>query len=278
MGGQRYGNFMSENASSIVKKALEIRREEGMRVFLKKALSFIYRRLLDTYPCGLLITYPYGLLRIKYLKGNLSLNELVDFSSHGIGGLINPLQVRDEILELLRIVNAINPKVIIEIGTANGGTLFLFSRIASEDATIISVDLPGGMFLSKYVKFSGYGGYPKWRIPLYKSFALVNQHLHLIKADSHNQATLEEVKGLLNGRDVDFLFIDGDHSYEGVKKDFEMYSPLVKNGGIIAFHDLISACDVSKLWSEIKGDYIDYIEIIKDQDQGRVGIGVLFNK
>ena len=129
---------MSENASSIVKKALEIRREEGMKVFLKRALSFIYQGLLDSYPCGLLRTYPYGLLRIKYLKGNLSLNELVDFSSHGIGGLINPLQVRDEILELLRIVDAINPKVIIEIGTANGGTLFLFSRVASEDATITS--------------------------------------------------------------------------------------------------------------------------------------------
>ena len=274
---------MSENASSIVEKALKIRRKEGMKVFLKRALSFIYRGLLATYPCGLLITYPYGLLRIKYLKGNLSLNELVDFTSHGIGGLINPLQVRDEILELLRIVDGINPKVIIEIGTANGGTLFLFSRIASEDATIISVDLPGGMFTSKYIKFSGYGGYPKWRIPLYKSFALVNQNLHLIKADSHNQATLEEVKGLLNGKNVDFLFIDGDHSYEGVKKDFEMYSPLVKDGGIIAFHDIISACDISKFWSEIKEDYTEemkgnYIEIIKDQDQGLVGIGVLFNK
>ena len=155
-----YGNSMNENVSSIVEKALKIRRNEGMKVFLKRALSFIYRGLLATYPCGLLITYPYGLLRIKYLKGNLSLNELVDFASHGIGGLINPLQVRDEIIELLRIVDAINPKVIIEIGTANGGTLFLFSRIASEDATIISVDLPSGMFTSKDIKFSGYGVIP----------------------------------------------------------------------------------------------------------------------
>jgi hypothetical protein len=30
---------------------------------------------------------------------------------------------------------------------------------------------------------------------------------------------------------VDFLFIDGDHTYEGVKKDFEMYSPLVRREG-----------------------------------------------
>jgi hypothetical protein len=34
------------------------------------------------------------------------------------------------------------------------------------------------------------------------------------------------------------LFIDGDHTYEGVRRDFEMYSPLVRKGGIIAFHDI----------------------------------------
>jgi predicted O-methyltransferase YrrM len=43
----------------------------------------------------------------------------------------------------------------------------------------------------------------------------------------------------LKDNKVDFLFIDADHSYEGVKKDFEMYSPLVRKGGIIAFHDII---------------------------------------
>jgi len=43
----------------------------------------------------------------------------------------------------------------------------------------------------------------------------------------------------LNGEPLDFLFIDGDHTYEGVKRDFEMYSPLVRNGGIIAFHDIV---------------------------------------
>lgn len=53
---------------------------------------------------------------------------------------------------------------------------------------------------------------------------------------------------------IDVLFIDGDHSYEGVKKDWEKWSPFVKKGGIVFFHD----CDntspgVRKLWDEIKG-------------------------
>ncbi len=36
---------------------------------------------------------------------------------------------------------------------------------------------------------------------------------------------------------VDFLFIDGDHSYESCKKDWELYSPLLKQGAIVTFHD-----------------------------------------
>jgi predicted O-methyltransferase YrrM len=38
---------------------------------------------------------------------------------------------------------------------------------------------------------------------------------------------------------LDFLFIDGDHTYEGVKQDFEMYTPLVRKGGLVAMHDIV---------------------------------------
>jgi predicted O-methyltransferase YrrM len=36
---------------------------------------------------------------------------------------------------------------------------------------------------------------------------------------------------------IDFLFIDGDHTYDAVKRDFENYFPKVKHGGLIFFHD-----------------------------------------
>lgn len=36
---------------------------------------------------------------------------------------------------------------------------------------------------------------------------------------------------------IDVLFIDGDHSIEGCKLDFELFSPKVAIGGFIAFHD-----------------------------------------
>lgn len=39
------------------------------------------------------------------------------------------------------------------------------------------------------------------------------------------------------GGAVDFVFVDGDHSYEACKADISAWTPLVKRGGVIAFHD-----------------------------------------
>jgi len=36
---------------------------------------------------------------------------------------------------------------------------------------------------------------------------------------------------------IDMLFIDGDHSYEGVRRDWQLYMPHVREFGIVVFHD-----------------------------------------
>ena len=83
---------------------------------------------------------------------------------------------------------------------------------------------------------------------------------------------------------MDFLFIDADHTYEGVKMDFEMYSQLMRRGGIVAFHDILphdrkhdpdGSVGVHRFWQEIKQIY-KHTEIIKDKDQGWAGIGVIY--
>ena len=65
---------------------------------------------------------------------------------------------------------------------------------------------------------------------------------------------MQKIKAILKDNKVDFIYIDGDHNYEGVKKDFEMYSPLVRKGGIIAFHDIVPSGypKVYKFWNEVK--------------------------
>ena len=249
--------------TNIAVRAIEVLKNEGWGTFFRKALVY-------TKPALEFLILPYALVKVK--KSNFTnLNDLVDFCFHGIGGLIKPLQVREEILALLKILQEKKPRVVIEIGTYSGGTLFLLSRVASEDATMVSIDFPD-------VRFGG--GYPLWKIPLYKAFRLARQKLYLIRADSHSPETLSNVKEILGGNRVELLFLDGDHSYEGVKKDFEMFSPLVKKGGIIAFHDIVvhpaeTGCEVSKFWNQLKQHGYKYNGIIAAKNQDWGGIGIL---
>ncbi len=184
---------------------------------------------------------------------------------------ISPVQIKSEIFNLMNKIEKRKPKIVCEIGTVNGGALYLLTRVSSSNAIIISIDLPEGKFG---------GGYSRWKIPIYKSFAKKNQKIHLIRDDSHKYETLEKLKKILKNRQIDFLFIDGDHTYEGVKKDFEMYSPLVKKGGVVGFHDIAkhppeTKCEVGKLWNKIKNEY-NHEEIVESYSQGGYGIGIIF--
>lgn len=192
-------------------------------------------------------------------------------------------QVRAEIAELARILQANPPKRSLEIGTNYGGTLLLVCRLSPPDAKIISIDLPYGPFG---------GGYPRRKGLLFRQFPRGSQELHLIRADSHSARTKERVLRILGEDRLDYLFIDADHTYDGVRRDFEMYGPLVRSGGIIALHDIFehqgqTACEVKKFWSEIKGRY-KHQEIVADaragsppvaitgMPMGTSGLGVLF--
>jgi len=178
-------------------------------------------------------------------------------------------QIQEEFLNFLQIIVKRQPSTILEIGTCGGGTLFALTKIANPNALIISLDLPKGSFG---------GGYYPYRIPYYKSFAKFNQKIKLVRADSHSERSLNKIKKILSKRQVDILFIDGDHSYKGVKRDFEMYSKLVKKGGLIAFHDILYdalGCEVNEFWKEIKNSY-PHTEIIKNLNQKWAGIGLIF--
>ncbi len=183
---------------------------------------------------------------------------------------IRPLQSRVELEGLLAEVARLGPSTVVEIGTASGGTLFMLTRAASADATLVSIDLPGGAFG---------GGYLSWRAPLYRSFAKPGQRVHLLRRDSHDPSTVEALRGILGGRKVDFLFIDGDHTYEGVKKDFEMYRTLVRPGGMVGFHDIVphsaaSGCEVDRFWNEIRGAF-DSVEFVENRRAQFGGIGLI---
>ena len=149
----------------------------------------------------------------------------------------------------------------VEIGTAKGGTLYSFCQVAAEPALVISIDLPGGKF--------GVGTEAPSHMAL---FAKEGQTLQFLRCDAHEDSTKQSLLDILAGRPIEFLFIDGDHTYEGVKTDFEMYSPLVRPGGVVAFHDIVqhrseTGCEVDRFWNEIKSQYA-YHEFVDPRDEG----------
>jgi cephalosporin hydroxylase len=184
---------------------------------------------------------------------------------------IVPMQHVEELIELAKVIEDKKPRTILEIGTARGGTLFLASQLAADDALIVSIDLPDGMYG---------GGYPKWKIPFYLSFKKANQKIELIQGDSHSDEIYNQLLSILNGRKIDYLFIDGDHTFEGVKKDFDTYTQLLNDKAVVAFHDIgkdlseVPNHFVHEYWESIKNKY-NYREVIKDPKQSKLGIGII---
>lgn len=239
----------------------------------RKPLFSIFSYLMEFLKPLIVLKVKKGKFLNKRIKSIDSIDISFKFinSFHFLGFSIKIGQIKDEIIQLLKILKSAQPKIIIEIGTAGGETLFLFTRIAHPNATIVSIDLPRGPFG---------GGYAKWKYPIYSSFVRQKQQLKLIRANSHDPETFTILKNFLNDNLIDFLFIDGDHTYEGVKMDFEMYSILVKKGGIIAFHDIVEhskdgSCQVNRFWDEIKDNYRS-LEIIQDKNQKWAGIGLIY--
>ncbi len=180
-----------------------------------------------------------------------------------------------ELAELLSMVRERRPRTVVEIGTFKGGTLYGWCRVAHPEAVLVTVDLPGGLFG---------GGYSRWEGRRFRRYGLPGQRVHTLRRDSHDPDTVEKVRELLEGSPIDFLMIDGDHTYEGVKRDWELYEPLVAPGGLIALHDIVEhdqspLCKVDEFWSELAGDHETRQIAHSGEDRGLGrwgGIGVVF--
>jgi cephalosporin hydroxylase len=150
--------------------------------------------------------------------------------------------------------------------------LAAFCAAAADDATIVSVDLEGGPFGSGVTD----------QALLWRANPRPGQTLHLVRGDSHESATHERVARLLT-RPADMLLIDGDHTYDGVKADYELYKNLVRIGGMIAFHDILPHnrdpdCEVDRFWRELAGRKRKIVAPRELSPDGGTwgGIGIIF--
>jgi cephalosporin hydroxylase len=189
-----------------------------------------------------------------------TIDECFDFAKTYFGP--GPLQHRSEITALLNLAEENGTRVVCEIGAFHAGTSVLFSRAFHPD-TLIVMDL--------YTK-------NRWRL---RRAAPPGQMVHIIDGDSTQPLVIERLRRKLRGRQLDLLFIDGDHRFDGVRNDFLNYRGFVRDGGLIAFHDICEvrdrkpySGDVPTFWRLLRPLYESH-EFVDSENQDGLGIGVI---
>lgn len=241
--------------------------------FIKKIWGYIARiQILDSF------LFQWSLGELKRLQDDENVDEVTDvvdtafdYSGYGVYKTIQPQQKKSEWVKVLEKARRRSPQTVLEIGTGQGGSLYSICRSLRTVETIITVDLPPGKTGLRY---------PKQKENFFHEFS--EKNLHIIRGDSQRKTTRDKVNGVLEGRTLDLLIIDGDHSYQGVKKDFESYIDLTSSDAMIVFDDVFThkreefekdSHGVIDFWKEIKSEY-EHEEIVEPDGRSK-GIGVI---
>ena len=132
--------------------------------------------------------------------------------------------------------------IIIDIGTHAGKSTF--SMAAATDAKVFTVDN------TIFPEFA-------------KNCLRLKMNPIFIFASSRQASKLLKLKG------VKLVFVDADHSYEGVKKDAEKYCPLIETGGHIIFHDYVQK-EAHKAINELEGKFYKRVDVIESLYIGEI--------
>lgn len=181
------------------------------------------------------------------------------------GGGLFIWQYPNQFSKYLCLLNAQNVSSYIEIGCRWGGTFVLTNEYLKRFNNVtksVAVDIIDTPVLN---------------------YCILNNETQFIKLNSQSQ----EFAGYMKNNKFDLIFIDGDHSYEAVKSDYE----ICKNSGkIYVFHDIVnSVCPgVVQFWNELKVnesetyDFYEFTEqyedVWNDTYQTFLGIGVAIKK
>lgn len=165
-------------------------------------------------------------------------------------------QTAFELEQMLVLCRALKPSRVLEIGAWQGGTLVEWLKIAD---TVVVID-------------DAMRSANDWEHAARQE----DTDLHLLKGRSQDGRIVERADEL---GPYDWLFIDADHTYEAVKADWENYGPMVRDGGAVAFHDILHRPDygVDRVWNEIKGqDGALWVEIARTSSPNLHGIGIVW--
>lgn len=149
------------------------------------------------------------------------------------------------------LVSNIKPKLIVELGTHKGNSLFSFAQAIKDNklkTKLYGIDTWEGDKQAGYYGDCVYQEFIDIKNKYYKDVDIVPMRM-----------LFDDALPLFKDNSIDILHIDGLHTYEAVKHDFDNWLPKVnKKNGIILFHDICEKKDdfgVYKFWDELQKKY-----------------------
>ena len=162
------------------------------------------------------------------------------------------------------IVESCSPAVFVELGTHSGNSYFAFCQ------SVVECNLPTKCYaVDTWQGDEQAGTYGE------DVFSQVNEHNqhHYGNFSQLIRSTFDEASDYFSEKSIDLLHIDGLHTYEAVRHDFETWLKKLAPGAVVLFHDInVRERDfgVWKLWEELQVEYVNNLSFVHSN-----GLGVL---
>lgn len=183
------------------------------------------------------------------------------------------LQDEVEINNLIRnFYKPLKPRMVLEIGSLYGGSLWKWMQNSERGTKIVSLDkIPDNELHSMEDVLEARRLWSGWA-------NLAGVDLVKMTGNSNEYEVCQWVK---NYAPFDFIFVDGGHDEKTVNTDWNLYYPMLRDGGVIAFHDIAygfenkHCIEVGAWWRQMKKAGMfgnDVTEIIRTPEKWGIGV------
>lgn len=99
------------------------------------------------------------------------------------------------------------------------------------------------------------------------TYKIMKKNLHTFRVENYVEIIREysEKAAEICNQPIDMIFIDGDHSYDGVRRDWELFVPRVREFGIVVFHDTLWDLEPDSRWKREDMGVPRFVEELRKQ-------------